>query len=274
MASGDYLAYTFDSKEEVFNALLSLYPFESFEETDGGLIGYIAAEAVDGETEAGIKELCGKHGVSHTTEVIKPQNWNAQWEASFKPVAVRDFCRIRADFHEAVAGFEHDIVINPKMAFGTGHHETTWMMIDKMSSMNMGGRSILDFGCGTGVLAILAERLGATAIDAIDIETESYENTIENADINGCSKITAYCGELPLLAGKKYDVILANINRHVLLHTADMLYGMLLDGGQLILSGILAEDKTLVLNRYTSAGFVNAVVAERGNWRCIALKRG
>jgi len=271
MASGDYLAYTFDSKEEVFNALLSLYPFESFQETDDGLIGYISVGALDAEAQTGIEELCIAHEVKHSTEIIKPQNWNAQWEASFQPVAVRDFCRIRADFHEAVAGYTHDIVINPKMAFGTGHHETTWMMIDAMSKMDLTGSRVLDFGCGTGVLAILAERLGAGAIDAIDIETESYDNTIENAEINGCSKITTYCGELPVLADKVYDVILANINRHVLLTTTEMLHSMLADDGQLLLSGILGEDENLVLERYATAGFKTVSVAERGNWRCNAL---
>ena len=269
MASGDYIAYNFDSKEEIFNALLSMYPFASFEETDDGLIGYISAEELTDEVKGQVADLCVQHKVTATTNIIKPQNWNAQWEASFQPVEIEKFCRIRADFHEAVSGYTHDIVINPKMAFGTGHHETTWMMIKAMSSIDFTERSVFDYGAGTGVLAILAEKLGSQDIDALDIEVESFENTIENAEINNCSHITSIHGELDKIDGKIYDVILANINRHVLLTTASKLYDSLKTDGTLLMSGILRQDIQLITECYTDAGFKVAEIMERGNWRCI-----
>ena len=269
----NYIAYNLESNDEVLMALLSQYPFASFEELDEGMIGYISEADHDDETIAGIASICKDRDVVFSTNIIEPQNWNAQWEASFQPVEVRKFCRIRADFHPQVEGFEHDIVINPKMAFGTGHHETTWMMIDAMSKIDFSNKSVLDFGAGTGVLAILAEKLGSKHNDAIDIEEESYLNTIENAEINNCARVASYEGELPRLADNTYDIILANINRHVLLTTADQLFTMVRDQGTLLLSGILSTDETLIVECYKTAGFDLVDVASRGNWRCIQLKK-
>lgn len=272
-SSEKYVAYHIGGTGELLVALLSQFPFESFEERDTETIGYIAEQSLTAEMKAEILEICEGRAVSCTTEVIEPQNWNAQWEASFQPVEINAFCRIRADFHEAVDGYAYDIVINPKMAFGTGHHETTWMMIDAMSTLPLKDKSVLDYGCGTGVLAILAELMGAAPIDAIDIEQESFENTKDNAVINGCTKIAAHCGELSMLAENKYDIILANINRHVLLAQAEQLHTMLENGGTLLLSGILGQDLELIEGHYTAVGFVVEEVKERGNWRCIHLSK-
>ena len=272
-SSEKYVACHIGGTGELLVALLSQFPFESFEERDTETIGYIAEQALTTDIEAEIQQVCKDKDISYTAKIIEPQNWNAQWEASFQPVEIRTFCRIRADFHEAVAGYTHDIVINPKMAFGTGHHETTWMMIDAMSTLPLKDKAVLDYGCGTGVLAILAELMDPAPIDAIDIEQESFENTKDNAVINGCTKVVSYCGELSMLAGKKYDIILANINRHVLLAEAGHLHQMLSEGGTLLLSGILGQDLELIEAHYTAAGFAVEDVKERGNWRCIRLTK-
>lgn len=269
----NYVAYTFDKVDDVMVAMLSMYPFASFEEKEESTIGYIAQSDLSVDIIEGIASTCTQLTVTYVTEVIEPQNWNAQWEASFQPVEIDKFCRIRADFHEKDDAYEYDIIINPKMAFGTGHHETTYMVMQKMSKMNLSGKSILDFGCGTGVLAILAEKLGAAAIDAIDIEEESYLNTKENAEINGCQRITAYEGVIDSLAGRSYDAILANINRHVLLTTADTLFAMLNSGGNLLMSGILKEDFNLVVETYTQVGFKLQEISEKGDWTALLFEK-
>lgn len=272
MGNGNYIAYTFETTDEIVLALLSVHPFVSFEEHETTLIGYIAEDELDNTTKAAIITICTERNVAYTSKIIPPQNWNAQWEASFQPVDVDDFCRIRADFHEPKTGTAHDIVINPKMAFGTGHHETTYMMIDSMQSIDFEGKRVLDFGCGTGILAILAEKLGAASIDAIDIEQESYENTLENTDINNCSNITAQQGELDQISNT-YDIILANINRHVLLTTPKSLHSLINTGGILLMSGILLSDIQLVNEAYTSVGFHLKESRTKGEWTALLFEK-
>lgn len=273
MATGDYISYIFDTQNELFLAFLSLYPFESFEETNYGTIAYISEFKNTTGVQKEVEDLCTKYSVKYEIKVIEPQNWNAKWEASFQPVEINKFCRIRADFHPSVAGYKHDIIVNPKMAFGTGHHETTWMMIDAMSYIKFENKTVFDYGCGTGVLAILAEKLGSKKIDALDIEVESYENTKENAAINKCGYITPLKGELNEVNGKSFDVVLANINRHVLLKNVTSLFEMLNEDGVLLLSGILGEDIELVTKTYKTVGFTILEVRKRGNWRCIKLTK-
>jgi len=268
-----YKAYHIQSVEDGIVGLLSQFAFESFEERDDMMIAYIPEDECDEQTIKEIKETIDRFGVSFEIETIQPQNWNALWESSFEPVIVDDFCAVRADFHDKIAGVEHDIVINPKMAFGTGHHETTYMMMNAMRSMDHEGKSVFDYGCGTGVLAILASKLGANQIDAIDIEEESYENTIENCEINAVSNVTTQCSDLPSFEAKVYDIILANINRNVLLASADDLYSRLSADGTILLSGILEEDHDLVADCYIRAGFDIKETFSRGYWKCIYLTR-
>jgi ribosomal protein L11 methyltransferase len=270
----NYIKVTIDKYDDGLMALLSLLPFESFEETDESrMVCYIQESEYTTEHQQAIEVYLDMFSASYTKELILPKNWNAEWESNFNPVEVDDFCRIRADFHESVNDFDFELMINPKMAFGTGHHETTHMMIQSMRYLDFSDKKVFDYGCGTGVLAILASKLGANIIDAIDIENESYLNTIENCNINDVSNIHVACSEIGLLAGNIYDIILANINRQVLLTTSLDLAKMLNDNGILLISGILEQDKDKVLDNYLKAGFLLEKVNQRGKWLCIKFKR-
>lgn len=267
-----YISYTIKSTDEEILGLLSRYDFEAFEERDEDMIGYIAEDVHTDRVRQEIEETLTARGVAWSTELIQPRNWNAEWEANFTPVVIDQFCVIRADFHPADPTITHDIIINPKMAFGTGHHETTHMMVSEMAKLDHKSKRVLDYGCGTGVLAILASRLEASSIDAIDIEEESYLNTIENSTTNQVTNITPYHGTLDLLLASRYEVILANINRQVLLDSASDLAKMLEPDGSLLLSGILVEDVQKITDAYAHAGLAVISHKQRGNWMCLTLR--
>lgn len=268
-----YTAFHIGVNNELLLGLLAQFDFDSFEEEDDKIVAYIKKSLL---TES-IKDEILTTASAFTTDVVlqdvAPQNWNAIWEASFQPVIVRDFCQVRADFHPARLGIQYDLVINPKMAFGTGHHATTYMMMDRMSSMDFRDKSVLDFGCGTGILALLAAKMGAFNVDAVDIERESYLNTLENAQINGVHTIKAFEGELSDVPQTQYDVILANINRNILTHYASELYSRLQFGGQLLLSGVLIDDQNKVVDSFLKAGFGHTFTDENMGWVCMAFTK-
>lgn len=267
-----YLALSFSKNDEILLGLLSAYPIESFEEVaDDCLMGYITEDALTDEISNEITEICDRMNVTWSAEIIESQNWNALWEASFQPIEVGQFCRVRADFHPQVAGFKYDLVINPKMAFGTGHHATTYMMMDRMANIDFYQKSVLDYGCGTGILAILASKMGADPIDAVDIENESYLNTQENADINHTGNVIAWGGDIHAVPFRQYDVILANINRNVLLASTKDIRSRLHEGGTLLISGILQEDRDIIENAFQKDGFILKDIQQREQWLCIAF---
>ena len=266
-----YKSYTIQSNSEILLGLLTAYPFESFEEHEGYMIAYIPEEECDVETQKEIQETIQRFDIEYSINTIESQNWNALWEASFEPVIVDEFCVVRADFHEKPNDVKYDIVINPKMAFGTGHHETTYMMMSAMKGIKLEDKSVFDYGCGTGILAILASKMGCRSIDAIDIENESYQNTQENAVLNNVKNVSVFCSDLDNFKTSEYDIILANINRNVLLNSANELYNRLRAGGILLISGILDTDQKLVLDKYLSAGFELVNVHSKGYWKCIKL---
>ncbi|MDF1697771.1 MAG: 50S ribosomal protein L11 methyltransferase [Saprospiraceae bacterium] len=268
-----YKSYTIQSNSELLLGMLVAYPFESFEEHEGYMIAYIAEDEWDDATQNDIHATIQRFNVEYAIDTIEPQNWNALWEASFEPVIVDDFCVVRADFHERPKDIQFDIVINPKMAFGTGHHETTYMMMAAMRNMDFSSKTVFDYGCGTGILAILASKMGCHSIDAIDIEEESYQNTIENAELNQTDNIHVACSDLENYSKNTYDIILANINRKVLLNSADELYDRLEENGTLLLSGILDTDLELVSKRYVDAKFKIQDVFSKGYWKCVQLSK-
>jgi ribosomal protein L11 methyltransferase len=232
-------------QSDILVAELSHIGFEGFEETGEGLKAFIPAHDLD---ESALKEIAAKNDCSFTQTVIEETNWNAVWESNSQPVIVDDFVIIRADFHSPVAGVEHDIVITPKMSFGTGHHATTYMMIQQLRKINFTGKTVFDFGTGTGVLAILAEKLGAKNIMAIDNDDWSIANAAENIDRNDCTLIKLEkAGNL--LPGEQFDIILANINKNVILDNFSLLVRKLSPGGTLLLSGLLIEDEAAILAR-------------------------
>jgi ribosomal protein L11 methyltransferase len=265
----------FSGIDDELLALLSILPFEAFQEEKDFLIGYIEEEFCDQHFYSELNSMCESRGIQYEQDEVEHLNWNQQWESSFHPIIVDNFCSIKASFHDKTFDTDHCIIIDPKMAFGTGHHETTYMMIQAMKKLNLINKKVLDHGCGTGILSILAEKCNARHIDAIDIEEESFQNTIENAQLNNCQRINAFQGELNIIKDTDYDVILANINRKVLLDTANAQYRLLRPGGCLLLSGILHEDREKIDRAYTDCGFIMDEVLTRGNWLCIRyLKPG
>jgi ribosomal protein L11 methyltransferase len=268
-----YHAYRIESTDEIVLGMLYQYDFASFEENDDHIMGYIPSASLTLEVTAEIGDILDRLQVKYSVSPIENQNWNALWEASFQPVIVHDFCQIRADFHPAIQGVKHDLVINPKMAFGTGHHATTFMMIDLMASLNFEGKDVFDFGCGTGILAIMASKLGANYLDAVDIEQESYDNTIENASINDVHNIITYCGDMDAVPARSYDIVLANINRNILLRYADNIADKTIQGGKLLLSGILIDDADGVIEAYSRVGFTYDKSDARDGWKCIQLTK-
>jgi ribosomal protein L11 methyltransferase len=254
---------------EILIALLADAPFDTFEENETGIIAYLPADkGHEPEAEDALEALSEQFDIAWTKEFIKGENWNEIWESNFQPVIVRDFCAIRADFHDPIEGVKHELVINPKMAFGTGHHETTWMCLSALESIPLEGQRLFDYGCGTGILAIMASRLGAAHCEAIDIEEESYLNTVENSRINGVENITARQGDINAVEGRDFDGILANINRHIILDSLPTLHGLLRPGGWLMVSGILLQDEAIVTEAAVDAGFQAEEVWHRGNWIC------
>lgn len=256
------------SLHEILIAELAEAGYDSFEEEGKHLVAYCAEDAFD---EANVCDIATQYSIEYSIQYIEEQNWNAVWEQDFKPVIVEDFCAIRADFHEIPVNVAHDIIITPKMSFGTGHHATTRLMIKQMKDMDINNRSVLDFGTGTGVLAILAARLGATSITAIDNDEWSYENTIENIGRNDVNNIKVAKGSLDIVAQEHYDIILANINRHILLEYMQDMYDLLNDNGVIVMSGILAEDKSVVLKKACDAGFKGDKTTAEDNWISIML---
>jgi ribosomal protein L11 methyltransferase len=232
---------------ELVSAWLQLLPVEGILETPEGLDVYAPEEeSTEGLPEA-IRELSGDLDFTFTYERVAGINWNARWESDFQPVRIGTFAGVRAAFHPPMTEVSHDLVIQPKMAFGTGHHATTHLMMETMERLDWKAKTVFDFGCGTGILGILAAKLGAIKVDAVDIEAVAVENTIENAAVNGVGdRLSVWEGGLEAVNGNKYAIILANINRNVILDSLAALYDRLHPGGDLLISGILEGDFDLV----------------------------
>ena len=263
-----------EDTNDVLIALLAEFAFETFEEVGQGQVWAYVQEAFwDATLQAQLDELCNDWDATYTSTFIPYQNWNETWESHFNPIQVGDFVAMRADFHAPTEGVRFDLVINPKMAFGTGHHETTYMMVEQMKDMDFEGTRVLDYGCGTGILAILASKLGAHYLEAVDIEWPSYENTIENAAINGVANILPFCGTLDTIETADFDIILANINRNVILNSLPVLHQKTKPGGFLLISGFLKADEMVMLSATTAQGFQTVRSLQKGNWLCILLQK-
>jgi ribosomal protein L11 methyltransferase len=267
---------TGDSDEsDIFVARLSHAGFEGFEEEPRKLIAYIPESLYEvANVEQIIAEVKGLADPFHTlfkTETIEPRNWNAEWEKEFEPVVVNDFCVVRAHFHEPLPGIRHDLVITPKMSFGTGHHATTFMMIVAMQDLDFRQRSVLDFGTGTGVLAILAEKLGAESVLAIDNDEWSIENARENIAVNGCEKVRIEQKDTLTEAGQ-FDIILANINLRVILENLAVLRQHLKQKGVFIGSGVLESDEEKISIKAANAGFTIEPIMTRDSWMSFRIK--
>jgi ribosomal protein L11 methyltransferase len=269
-----YYAYTIELQPanpwvEVALGLLSESPFTTIEETNNALIGYSEKEWKLEEQNVFVNEiqnLSADIKVSIHTELIPWKNWNEEWEKNFDPIFIDDWCGIFASFHKDFREFPVTIRINPKMSFGTGHHQTTELMLRKMKQLDFAGKTILDMGCGTGVLAIAAVKFGAKHVDAVDIESWSVDNTIENMHLNKVSFDAIESSDVPK---NKYDIILANINKNVLIAQGKDYYNQLNKNGILLLSGILSTDFEEVMHYFESIGFEFTSELKKDNWICL-----
>ena len=259
---------------EIFIAALSDLGFESFEETDSGLKAYIQEPLWDENAFRAMSYL--QHPdweVTWQTEWIEPRNWNAEWEKAYDPIWVRDLCVVRAPFHEAPEGVRYDIVISPKMSFGTGHHQTTFLMLDYLLDMDLKGKAVLDVGSGTGVLAILGGMKGASSITAVDIDTWAYENCLENTARNGQEGIEVMQGEVSAVRERTYEVVLANINKNVLLSDLGTYAGILEEEGTLLLSGFYRQDLPELQKKASGFGLHFLDSRERDDWTAARFRK-
>ena len=270
-----YISYDFTVKpkepvSEILIAELGYAGFESFVETENGFMAYIQKEAHNEQILDTIFVLNTKEfDISYKIEEIAHTNWNVEWEKNFNPIQVDDLVSIRAPFHEN-PNLQYDIVIEPKMSFGTGHHETTHMMVQHLHQLDLKGKKTLDMGCGTGILAIFAEMKGAQPIDAIDIDNWCYMNSFENVERNNCHHIDVYEGDAALLKGKNYDLIIANINRNILLNDMKTYASCLNKNGVLLLSGFYRDDIPVLERKLLKYCLKIDAVIEKNNW--VSLK--
>ena len=271
-----YHQYTLTNQphqNDLLVALLANAGFDSFQETDHGLLAFAPA-ADHARWTRELDELAARFAFTYTHQPLADKNWNEEWEKQFQPLTVGDRLYLRADFHPPNPAVERELVITPKMAFGTGHHPTTHMMCELLLDRDVTGRRVFDYGSGTGVLAILALQLGAASADAVDIESWSAENTRENAARNGVEMGRIIHGTLDdVPPGPPYDLILANINRNVILSTAAALRERLAPGGTALFSGILAADEQLLTERLSATGFRHQQTRRREDWRAFAFTR-
>lgn len=253
----NYISYTFVIKSktlsisiqtaiEILIAELGTVGFESFTENENGVTAYVQKKDWYGDILDDIQLLQSENvEITYDIEEIKQVNWNSEWEKNFESIQIDDLVNIRAPFHKKT-NHKYDIIIEPKMSFGTGHHETTHLMIQQLLELNLKGKTVLDMGCGTGILAIFTEKKGTKRIDAIDIDEWCIENTFENIERNNSHDIDVYQGDASFLGFRMYDVIIANINRNILLQDIGTYIKNLNQKGILLLSGFYTEDLPLI----------------------------
>jgi ribosomal protein L11 methyltransferase len=255
--------------KDILIARLSDTGYEGFEEEEGSLQAFIPEDRYNADVLA---ILLSAYRLDFQKERLGEKNWNEEWEKNFEPVIVDGFCGIRAFFHPPATGVEYDLVITPKMSFGTGHHATTSMMLTAMRNLELKGRNVLDFGTGTGVLAILAEKLGASEVLAIDNDDWSMENARENLRVNKCRRVTVEKMEV-IPHNSLFFIILANINKNIILSQFDGLEQQLASGGVILLSGLLQEDLEEIESRAAQKKLTISGRMTKNNWLCLKLQR-
>lgn len=266
-----YIGYQFTVQPlqpatDILMAELSELGFESFVEQEDGFAAYIQKQDWNEKILEDVYLLKQPDfNIKYRMEEIAPENWNQAWESNFNPINIDNQVYIRAPFHEKNS-FPIDLLIEPKMSFGTGHHETTHLMVQHLLQIDLNHKEVLDMGCGTAVLAILAEKLGAVKVDAIDIDFWSYENSLENLERNHCQKISVYQGDATLLQQQQYDVIIANINRNILLQDMENYVKVLKNNGLLLLSGFYTEDIPYIEEKAKALHLQKITHTERNNW--------
>lgn len=248
-------------KREILVSLLAEENFESFEEKENELLAYIR---VDNYSREKVEKLCNQFEVTFSEHLIPDQNWNAEWESNFEPVLIAGKCFIRAPFHDQRPDYPFELIIEPKMSFGTAHHETTAMMIEMMLEMDFHDKKVLDMGCGTGILAVLAAKMGASEVLAIDNDQWAFNNAMENKERNHASHMNVMMGDIDN-AGKGYDILLSNINRNILLLHIPK-YSERMKKGELLLSGFYEEDLGMIRKAAESVEFILDRILIKNRW--------
>ena len=254
-------------QSEILIAQLAELGFDGFEETENSLKAFTTEDQF---SEGELIKFFAPLNLKYSKESITSKNWNEEWEKNFDPIIADDFVSIRADFHAPIRNVEHEIIITPKMSFGTGHHATTYLMIQQMRQIDFKGKTVFDFGTGTGILAILAEKLGASSVFAIDNDKWSIENAKENAEKNSCRLVNLSLKDNPNGA-ETFDIILANINKNVILEYLFALVNRLNRNGQLLLSGLLKEDGEDILLAAKELSVKYISTTHKDNWICIVF---
>ena len=269
----DFTVFPTEMGAEILMAELAEVGFDSFEDTPTGIKAYIPKDSWNEHILRDIYLLSNpEFTISYQITEIEQVNWNEEWEKNFSPIVVEDLCTVRANFHP-VPNTRYDIVITPKMSFGTGHHETTYMMLQQLLPLSLEGTKVLDMGCGTGILAIMAALRGARDITAIDIDPWCVENATENVQQNDCSFITIKEGDVSLIAGEQYNLILANINRNILLSDIPAYTQALLPQGLLLVSGFYVEDLPAIKEKCQEVGLTYLSHIERNRWVSAKFQR-
>ncbi|NUM50785.1 MAG: 50S ribosomal protein L11 methyltransferase [Flavobacteriales bacterium] len=259
---------------EILIAELYEQQFDSFEETQETLNAYICKSFFN---EKNLTELLNINplfsGLNYTIEEIPDKNWNELWEKSFEPIVVAEKCIIKAPFHQLKKSYPIELIIEPKMSFGTGHHQTTALMIEQMLGINFKNKKVLDMGCGTGVLAFLAEKLGAAQIMAIDNDEWAYYNSLDNKALNNSEKVQVELGNATYLIDKTFNTILANINRNILLLDMHLYANCLTLNDQLLISGFFKTDSPVLIEKAKEYGFCLQNASYQEEWACLLLKK-
>lgn len=260
---------------EILTALLSQIGYESFMETESGILAYIPAHLFDPQAILSQPVFgSGEFRINFSHRIIESQNWNEVWEKNYEPVLIKDLVFVRAPFHGKNNKARYNILIEPKMSFGTAHHETTSMMIEIMLDETMTGKSVLDAGCGTGILSILAEMLGARFIVAFDNDEWAYRNALENIRRNKCRNVIVQLGDSGLLTNEKFDFVLANINRNVLIDDMKVYADHTIHGGVMLLSGFYPDDLEIIVNTAAKFGFQKNRYLTKNDWAAARFTKG
>jgi ribosomal protein L11 methyltransferase len=261
---------------DILMAELAEIGYDSFLDTDEGLNAYITEDQFSESTLQGlIQKYQGMTDIGYVFDVLEKKNWNEVWEKSYDPIVVDEVCLVRATFHPADDRFPYQIVITPKMSFGTGHHETTALMLSSQLVTDHQGKRVLDVGCGTGILAIMASKLGASQVMAFDLDEWAVENCRENIELNGCRNLSVSQGTIgDVDPTERFDIILANINRNVLLQEIPVYARLLGVGGQLLVSGFYEHDTEDIIKVAAGADLIKTEQRVQNQWTCIAFQSG
>ena len=263
-----------DPFTEIIIAKLNLIDYETFYENENGVKCYIKSQNFNKEKLLEVlDEVSTKVSLEYYFNEIPQKNWNEEWEKNFDPIEINSKCYVRSKFHQSNDAYDNEIIITPKMSFGTGHHETTFLMLNEMYNLNFKEKLILDVGCGTGILSILSSQKGAKKVVGIDTDEWAYQNSLENSDLNGIDNINFFRGDLNIVLDSKFNIILANINTNVILDEISKYYDLLLKNGDLLISGFLKEDLAKISKAANEVGFKLINKKNKDKWFMMHLSK-